>query len=414
MQGKTIIGFELKRPLGEGGMAEVWYAENEIGKPAAVKILNKDLSHNDQIVERFKNEAKIMVKLDHPNIRQVYGYGELDGRHAIVQEYIDGDDLKALLNSGRRFTDAEIEKWWNQMVDALNYTHSMGIVHRDIKPSNIFIDRRGNVRLLDFGIAKIKEGFSMTQTGAMMGTLMYMSSEQVRDSKHIDYRTDVYSLAVTFVHLLTGRAPYDTNYSDDYTIRKGIVELSLDMTGVPDSWQQFLEPYLAKNPQQRPVLMEFNGKSAPEPNAKTIVGANYLSEETIIEGSVWVDLGLPSGTLWKDKNESGFYDYDAAVRSFGRKLPTKEQFEELKESCQWTWTGNGYNVVGPSGKSIFLHAEGRRNCYGSEDYVGSDGGYWSSTPDDSNYAWYFRFNSGEVSMRYYDRCDGRSVRLVRD
>ena len=84
MQGKTINGFELKRLLGVGGMAEVWYAENEIGKPAAVKILNEALSHNTQIVERFRNEAVVMVKLDHNNIRQVYGYGTIDGRPTIV------------------------------------------------------------------------------------------------------------------------------------------------------------------------------------------------------------------------------------------------------------------------------------------------------------------------------------------
>ena len=96
MQGKTINGFELKRPLGVGGMAEVWYAENEIGKPAAVKLLNEDLSHNAQIVERFRNEAVVMVKLDHPYIRQVYGYGTIDERPCIIMEYLDGDDLKAL------------------------------------------------------------------------------------------------------------------------------------------------------------------------------------------------------------------------------------------------------------------------------------------------------------------------------
>lgn len=127
----------------------------------------------------------------------------------------------------------------------------------------------------------------------------------------------------------------------------------------------------------------------------------------------YVDLGLPSGTLWKDKNESGFYDYDAAVRSFGSKLPTKEQLEELKNSCQWTWTGSGYKVVGPSGASIVLPAAGLRNCDGDVGLVG--GGYYgSSTPIDSDDAWNLYFDSSEVSMDYGNRCDGLSVRLVQD
>ncbi len=261
MEGKTINGFELKRLLGVGGMAEVWYAENEIHKAAAVKILNEDLSHNANIVERFRNEAEIMVRLDHPNIRQVFGYGTIDGRPSIVMEYLEGDDMKALMKQGRRFNNDELVRWWNQMVDALNYTHSEDIIHRDIKPSNIFIDKRGNVKLLDFGIAKVRESITMTQTGAMLGTLMYMSPEQVQDSKHLDYRSDVYSLAVSFVHLLTGKRPYDSDTMSDYAIRKGIVEQELDLSAVPAAWRTFLKPYLAKDPADRPTLRPFAADS---------------------------------------------------------------------------------------------------------------------------------------------------------
>ena len=126
----------------------------------------------------------------------------------------------------------------------------------------------------------------------------------------------------------------------------------------------------------------------------------------------YVDLGLPSGTLWKDKNESGFYDYDAAVRTFGGKLPTKGQLEELKNKCQWTWTGSGCTVVGPNGQSIYLPAAGSRNCDGDVMNVGSIGFYWSSTTSGSDNAWYLDFNSGGVYMSNYRRCPGLSVRLV--
>ena len=257
MQGQVINGFELKKLLGKGGMAEVWYAENEIGKPAAVKVLNENLASYQQIVERFHNEALVMVKLDHPNIRQVYGYGYIGNRHCIVMEYLEGEDLEALMKQGRHFTDDELHRWWDQTVDALEYTHAMGIVHRDIKPSNLFLDKRGNIKLLDFGIAKVKESISLTSTGAMMGTLMYMSPEQVKDTKNIDYRTDIYSLAVTFAHLVSGICPYDSTSSGDFEIRERIVYKPLDLSGLPTSWKGFLAPYLEKEADKRPALRHF-------------------------------------------------------------------------------------------------------------------------------------------------------------
>lgn len=275
MQGQVINGFELKKLLGKGGMAEVWYAENEIGKPAAVKVLNENLASYQQIVERFHNEALVMVKLDHPNIRQVYGYGYIGNRHCIVMEYLEGEDLEALMKNGRRFTDEELRRWWDQTVDALNYTHAMDIVHRDIKPSNLFLDKRGNIKLLDFGIAKVKESISLTSTGAMMGTLMYMSPEQVKDTKNIDYRTDIYSLAVTFAQLISGNCPYDSSSSGDFEIRERIVYKPLDLSGLPASWKNFLAPYLEKEPENRPALRYF-GAAMPTPpsdNLTTTIAA---------------------------------------------------------------------------------------------------------------------------------------------
>ena len=249
----------MQRLLGTGGMAEVWYAENKIGKKAAVKLLLPKLCQDENVKSRFLTEAEVMVKLEHPNIRQVYDYGDIDGRPAIVMEYLDGDDLKTRMKRGQRFTEAELEHWWNQLVDALDYTHQKGIVHRDLKPGNIFVDRESNIKLLDFGIAKVRENFSSTQTGQKLGTLMYMSPEQVKDSKHIDYHTDIYSLAVTFVHLLTGKKPYDSDTSSDFEISEQIVYKPLDLRGLPISWQGFLTPYLNKEPEQRPALRYFDG-----------------------------------------------------------------------------------------------------------------------------------------------------------
>ena len=136
-------------------------------------------------------------------------------------------------------------------------------------------------------------------------------------------------------------------------------------------------------------------------------------QELLSQG--YVDLGLPSGNLWKNANEGGDnarYTYNEAVSRFGNKLPTKQQLEELKNKCIWTWTGSGYKVIGPNGNSIYLPAAGYRYCYGDVRNVGTYGYYWSSTPYYSDYAWYLGFGSGEVNVGYDDRCSGLSVRLV--
>lgn len=155
-----------------------------------------------------------------------------------------------------------------------------------------------------------------------------------------------------------------------------------------------------------------SGSYMTKENKKGIVRLVTDKEKGEVFPAGYVDLGLPSGTLWKDQNEAGgFYSYDQAMAKFGSSLPTKEQLEELKNSCRWTWNGNGYKVEGPSGESIVLPAAGYRDWDGC--YVGSYGRYWSSTPNGSENARYLYFDSGRVGMNSdYRRC-GLSVRLVR-
>jgi len=127
----------------------------------------------------------------------------------------------------------------------------------------------------------------------------------------------------------------------------------------------------------------------------------------------YVDLGLPSGTLWKQQNESGYYTYDEAVNIFGNQLPERHHFVELQNECTWIWMDDyGYKVVGPNGNSITLPAAGGRDCTGDVGYLGTYGYYWASTPLDSGNAWYLYFNSSGVSMNGSHRCLGLSVRLV--
>ena len=331
MQGKTIIiGFTLQRLIGKGGMAEVWLAENDLHKRVAVKILNADLSLNQIVRDRFRREAEIMAQLEHPNIRSAISHEKIDERPAIVMEYLEGSDLKTLMNKGQQFTQEEMVKWWNQLVDALNYAHQheLKVVHRDIKPSNIFLEKKegnlekkeGNVKLLDFGIAKIKEDIHLTTTGRAMGTLMYMSPEQADNAKDVTPASDAYSLAVTFVHLLTGRAPFDSTASDR-AILNAIAEQPLDLTGVPAQWQGFLAPYLAKKPEDRPALRHF-GAAQPLDNDETTVDVGQKTETPTPKPNpkpkklLWIALGIAAAafllvTLLKPKPDPDTQAYEA-------------------------------------------------------------------------------------------------------
>lgn len=254
MENLSINGYVLKYKLGEGGMAEVWYAENYLQKPAAIKILLKKFCEETDLVARFQNEARLMVQLNHPHIRNIQDYGMIDERPCMIMEYLEGKDLAARMKGGEPFSSDQLIQWWNDLVDALQYTHRKHIVHRDIKPANIFVTDEGKVKLLDFGVAKIKDNITVTQTGSRMGTLMYMSPEQVYDVKNLTHKTDNYSLAVTFYHLVTGKAPYDSSKISDFEIQESIVRKEIDTAILPQPWRDLLPGYFNKNAEQRREL----------------------------------------------------------------------------------------------------------------------------------------------------------------
>lgn len=254
MERTGINGYILKYKLGDGGMAEVWYAENSLQKPAAIKILLKKFCDEADLVARFQNEARLMVQLSHPFIRNILDYGMIEGRPCMIMEYLEGKDLSARMKSGEHFSETQLVEWWNGLVDALQYTHRKQIIHRDIKPANIFITDDGKVKLLDFGVAKIKDNITVTQTGSRMGTLMYMSPEQVYDVKNLTYKTDIYSMAVTFYHLVTGKPPYDSTRISDFEIQESIVRKDIDTAILPQPWRNLLPGYFHKDAEQRREL----------------------------------------------------------------------------------------------------------------------------------------------------------------
>ena len=213
--------YKIIRLLGEGGMSRVFEAEHTfLKKRVAVKVLNNELASKSVFRERFKNEALIMAKLDHPNIAGIIDFEEDDDSLAIIMEYVEGLTLSEHVQQQGGLKVQEAVEVQKILLRTFAYAHHRGIIHRDVKPSNIIIEPdKGNLlKVLDFGIAKFIHGdANLTGTGMQMGTPMYMSPEQVRDSKHIDHRSDIYSLGVLFYFLLTGKSPYNVNTLEIYS-----------------------------------------------------------------------------------------------------------------------------------------------------------------------------------------------------
>ncbi len=210
---EQMIGeFKLIRRLGKGGMAEVWLAEQtSLQRPVALKLLRGELLEDESYIKRFQREATSAAGLAHPNIVAVYAVGEEKGQHFIAHEYIQGQTLRQVITKKGALDLPLALHVIRQVAAALEAAGEKGIIHRDIKPDNIMVNKKGEVKVADFGLAQLIQGggeaLHLTQPGETMGTPLYMSPEQVRGDK-LDQRSDIYSLGVTCYHMLAGRPPF--------------------------------------------------------------------------------------------------------------------------------------------------------------------------------------------------------------
>ncbi len=201
--------YEITRELGKGSMGVVYEAHDpRIGRVVALKVLRQDRADDEVLVKRFLREAKAIGRLSHPHIVTIHDVGEDHGNVYIAMEFLEGRPLNELIRE-RQFTIAEIVDMGVQMAQTLHYAHERGVIHRDIKPSNIILQPGKQIKITDFGIARVEDSTAtlQTQTGEIMGTPAYMSPEQVV-GKPVDRRTDIFSLGVVLYELSTGRRPF--------------------------------------------------------------------------------------------------------------------------------------------------------------------------------------------------------------
>jgi serine/threonine protein kinase len=202
-------GLAIEALIGRGGMGAVYRArQSALERTVALKVLHAHVAERSGFAERFGREARTLARLDHENLVTVHEFGQAGPWFYFVMEFVDGVGLRQMLEA-RSVSPREALGLVAQICDALQYAHDQGVVHRDIKPENILVDRRGRVRILDFGLSKLVglEGRGLTHSHQVMGTPQYMAPEQWSSPLEVDHRADIYSLGVVFYELLTGELP---------------------------------------------------------------------------------------------------------------------------------------------------------------------------------------------------------------
>ena len=254
MIGQTIGNYKIIRSLGEGGVGRVYQGvDTMLDREVAIKVLRPELARQTSIVERFRSEAVLLAKLNHPNIATLYSLLRQGDELFMVLEFIRGETLEQLLHRRGALPEDDAIPIFCQALDGINHAHELGIVHRDVKPGNMILTSNGIIKVLDFGIARLLGTSRKTKSGNIIGTLEYMSPEQVRGLE-TDARSDIYGLGIMLYEILTGRLPFESE--NEFLLMKAQTE---EMPALPrsinpnisETVETTIMKALAKNPDER-------------------------------------------------------------------------------------------------------------------------------------------------------------------
>lgn len=254
MIGQIVGNYKILQALGEGGVGMVYKGvDTMLDREVAIKVLRPELASQTSVVERFRSEAVTLAKLSHPNIATLFSLFRHGTDLIMVMEFVRGESLETIVQRRGRLAAEETIPFFCQALDGINHAHEVGIIHRDIKPSNMILTENGTLKVLDFGIARLLGSSRMTRVGNIIGTLEYMSPEQVR-GEETDARSDIYALGMMLYELLTGRLPFES--ANEFVLMKMQTE---EMPALPRSLNPDISPELeaaimravSKNPNGR-------------------------------------------------------------------------------------------------------------------------------------------------------------------
>ncbi|MGH9546425.1 MAG: protein kinase domain-containing protein [Terriglobales bacterium] len=300
----TLLGqrYEILQVLGEGGMGAVYKArDRELNRMVALKVIRPELAGNQSIIDRFKQELLLSTQVTHKNVIRIYDLGEAEGMKFITMEYVEGEDLRGLMQQKGKLEPGEAVEIMQQTCRALDAAHSAGIIHRDLKPQNIMRDKTGRILVMDFGLARTLEGDGMTQTGALVGTMDYMSPEQAL-GKDLDQRSDVFALGLIFYELLTGKMPYKA----DSVVAS-----------------------LLKRTQERAAPVSSHDASIPKPLSNIVGKCMEPDLKLRYQSSAEILADLDA---WQGGHAAATLHFPSGVTPWGRSFP-------------WHWLGTGAAVV---------------------------------------------------------------------
>jgi eukaryotic-like serine/threonine-protein kinase len=320
LQSGDVLGgrYEIMQLLGEGGMGAVYKAKDrELDRFVALKLIRPELAANPAILARFKQELLLAHQVTHKNVIRIYDLTEAEGIRFITMEYIEGSDLRRLLLDHGKFAPAEAVDLIRQVCFALHAAHAVGVIHRDLKPQNIMQDKQGRLLVMDFGLARSMESDGMTQTGALVGTMEYMSPEQAMGSE-LDQRSDLFALGLIFFELLTGSVPYKADTAIASLLKRNreraIPVVSLDPSipkGLSDIVSKCLERELPQRYQNVQELLTdldaWQGKRRVAASSSQVAWLNRISNLSkkwvvVAAGAVIVTAG---GLMLRGKFSSG-------------------------------------------------------------------------------------------------------------